>query len=172
MRKIRSFSLILSQIFADFRFSWELQHFGKNADFRRKPQETADFCRNPFVPFSLSLLVPPYVGSNTSKLPSKPLASVVWTELIDCTLCTWLQQFGRSGWHLRAPSHGDDLRLKDVIRLRGQTSSQPRDWKSSWRDFSEVRGGFGRKFPEGGPDFFQGRPNHNHNHNLPKKFCI
>ena len=58
-----------SQIFADFRFSWELQHFGgadfrrkppETADFRRKPQETADFRRNPFVPFSLSLLVPPY----------------------------------------------------------------------------------------------------------------
>ena len=65
MRKIRSFSLI----FADFRFSWELQHFGgadfrrkpqETADFRRNPQETADFRRNPFVPFSLSLLVPPY----------------------------------------------------------------------------------------------------------------
>ena len=65
MREIRSFSLI----FADFRFSWESQHFGgadfrrkpqKTADFRRKPQKTADFCRNPFVPFSLSLLVPPY----------------------------------------------------------------------------------------------------------------
>ena len=54
MRKIRSFSLI----FADFRFSWKLQHFG-GADFRRKPQEPADFRRNPFVPFSLSLLVPP-----------------------------------------------------------------------------------------------------------------
>ena len=45
-------------IFADFRFSWELQHFG-SADFRRKPQEPADFCRNRFVPFSLSLLIPP-----------------------------------------------------------------------------------------------------------------
>ena len=53
----RRFSLI----FADFRFSWELQHFG-GADFRRKPQETAEFCRNPFVPFSLSLLIPPYYG--------------------------------------------------------------------------------------------------------------
>ena len=30
-----------------------------------------------------------------------------------------------------------------------------RDWKSSWRDFSEVRGGFGRKFPEGGLDFLE-----------------
>ena len=67
MREIRSFSLIFAD-FADFRFSWELQHFGgadfrrkpqETADFRRKPQETADFRRNPFVPFSLSLLVPP-----------------------------------------------------------------------------------------------------------------
>ena len=33
----RRFSLI----FADFRFSWELQHFG-GADFRGKPQETAE----------------------------------------------------------------------------------------------------------------------------------
>ena len=47
----RRFSLI----FADFRFSWELQHLGN----RRKPQESADFRRNPFVPFSLSLLFPP-----------------------------------------------------------------------------------------------------------------
>ena len=62
----RRFSLI----FADFRFPWELQHFGgadfrrkpqETADFRRKPQETADFRRNPFVPFSLSLLIPPYI---------------------------------------------------------------------------------------------------------------
>ena len=36
-----------------------------------------------------------------------------------------------------------------------ESSSQPRDWKSSWRDFSEVRGGFGREFPEGGPDFLE-----------------
>ena len=57
----RRFSLI----FVDFRFSWEIQHFG-SADFRRKPQEnadfsqkTADFRRNRFVPFSLSLLIPP-----------------------------------------------------------------------------------------------------------------
>ena len=57
----RRFSLI----FADFRFSWELQHFRgadfrrkphETADFRRKAQETADFRRNPFVPFGLSLL--------------------------------------------------------------------------------------------------------------------
>ena len=56
--RIRSFS----QIFADFcrfHFSWELQQFG-GADFRRKPQETTDFRRNRFVPFSLSLLIPPY----------------------------------------------------------------------------------------------------------------
>ena len=64
--RIRTFS----QIFADFRLSWELQHFAgadlrrkpqETADFRRKPQETADFRRNPFVPFSLSLLIPPYL---------------------------------------------------------------------------------------------------------------
>ena len=42
----RRFSLMI----ADFRFSWELQHF-RGADFRRKPQQTADFRRNPFVPF-------------------------------------------------------------------------------------------------------------------------
>ena len=72
MRKIRSFRWF-SQIFADFRFSWELQHFGgadfrrkpqETADFHRKPQETVDFRRNPFVPFSLSLLVPPYIHEN------------------------------------------------------------------------------------------------------------
>ena len=42
---------------------------------------------------------------------------------------------------------------KDLIRW---SSSQPRDWKSSWRDFSELRvGGFGWKFPEGSPDFLE-----------------
>ena len=68
MREIRSFSLI----FADFcRFSLFLvitafrgrrfsQKTAGNRRFSQKPQETADFCRNPFVPFSLSLLVPPY----------------------------------------------------------------------------------------------------------------
>ena len=35
-----------SLIFAD---SWELQHF-RGEDFCRKPQDTADFRRNPFVP--------------------------------------------------------------------------------------------------------------------------
>ena len=40
-----------SQIFADFRSSWELQHFG-GANFLQK---TAGNRRNPFVPFSLSL---------------------------------------------------------------------------------------------------------------------
>ena len=49
---------VFSQIFADLCFSWGLQHFG-GADFRRRPQETAEFRRNPFVPFSLSLLIPP-----------------------------------------------------------------------------------------------------------------
>ena len=34
------------------------------------------------------------------------------------------------------------------IRIR-ESSSQPCDWKSSWKDFSEVRVGFGQKFPEG-----------------------
>ena len=59
----RTFSLI----FVDFRFSWKLQHCGsaefsqKTAGNRRFSQETADFCRNPFVPFSLSLLIPPYL---------------------------------------------------------------------------------------------------------------
>ena len=65
----------ISPIFADFRFSWELQHFGgadfrrkpqETADFRRKPQETAEFCRNPFVPLSLSLLIPPYTRRQKS----------------------------------------------------------------------------------------------------------
>ena len=67
-----------SHFFADFRlFSqifafprnysiWEAQIFAGNrrkpqetADFHRKPQETAEFRRNRFVPFSLSLLIPP-----------------------------------------------------------------------------------------------------------------
>ena len=63
----------ISLTFADFRFSWELQHFG-GADFRRKPQETADFRRNPFVPFSLSLLVPPYRWELEASDPSKSLS--------------------------------------------------------------------------------------------------
>ena len=62
-------------LFADFRFSWELQHLG-GADFRRQPQIFAENRRQPqvfaenrrqpqifaetgFVPFSLSLLIPP-----------------------------------------------------------------------------------------------------------------
>ena len=69
------------QIFADFHFSWKLQHFGgadfrrkpqETADFRRKPQETAEFCRNQFVPFSLSLLIPPYYSVSGLRVdPSK-----------------------------------------------------------------------------------------------------
>ena len=37
-------------------FSCNLQHLGA-ADFRRRPQETAECCRNPFVPFSVFLLI-------------------------------------------------------------------------------------------------------------------
>ena len=36
-----------------------------------------------------------------------------------------------------------------------QFSDQPLDWNRFWRDFSEVRGGFGRKFPEGGLNFLE-----------------
>ena len=68
----RRFSLI----FADFRFSWELQHIG-GAGNRRKPQETADFRRKPFVPFSLSLLIPPWSP------PSIELHQILWNELCD-----------------------------------------------------------------------------------------
>ena len=62
--KLKAFRRFLL-IFADFRFSWELQHFGgadlrrkpkkKTADFRSKPQETTDVRRNLF----LSLITPP-----------------------------------------------------------------------------------------------------------------
>ena len=57
MREIRSFSLI----FADFRFSWELQHFG-GADFRRKPQIFAENRRKLliFAETRLSPLVCPF----------------------------------------------------------------------------------------------------------------
>ena len=56
--------------FADFRWLFLFCRFlgitafrrrrflQKTADFCRKPQETADFRRNPFVPFSSSLLIP------------------------------------------------------------------------------------------------------------------
>ena len=48
-------------ICADFRFSWKLQHFG-GADFRRKPQETADCRRKPqnFTETRLSHLICPF----------------------------------------------------------------------------------------------------------------
>ena len=52
-----------SQIFVDFRFSWELQHFG-GAECRRKPQETADFRREPqknFAEARLSHIVCPFL---------------------------------------------------------------------------------------------------------------
>ena len=53
------FSLFLGiTAFRKRRFSQKPQ---ETADFRRKPQETADFRRNRFVPFSLSLLIPPCV---------------------------------------------------------------------------------------------------------------
>ena len=56
-----------SQIFGFFGASQNLKHFGSalrrklqvSAGIRR-PQETAEFQRNPFVPLSLSLLIPPY----------------------------------------------------------------------------------------------------------------
>ena len=38
-----------SQVFADFRFSWELPHFG-GADFRRKPQDFRRFSQKPVCP--------------------------------------------------------------------------------------------------------------------------
>ena len=60
-KRSQIWSFFLYIFFADFRFSWVSYYFG-GADFRRKPQrKTADFCRNRFVPFSLSLLIPPYI---------------------------------------------------------------------------------------------------------------
>ena len=63
----------LSLIFADFRFSWKLQHVG-SPDFtenRRFSQKRAENCRNPFVPFSLSLLIfRPSIRQGTEKLKS------------------------------------------------------------------------------------------------------
>ena len=62
----RRFSLI----FADFRFFLGIIAFGrrrfslKTAGNRRFSQKTADFCRSRFVPFSLSLLIPPYLGAS------------------------------------------------------------------------------------------------------------
>ena len=52
-RGIKRDKLNVSQIFADFadfRFSWELQHFG-GADFRRKPQIFAENRRKPQILF-------------------------------------------------------------------------------------------------------------------------
>ena len=69
----RRFSLI----FADFRSSGNnsirrCRISQKTAGNHRFSQETADFCRNPFVPFSLSLLTPPYSLSFQGKF--------VWTD--------------------------------------------------------------------------------------------
>ena len=47
------------------------------------------------------------------------------------------------------------LCLAELQLTLRQSSSKPRDWKSSWRDFSEVWEVSGRKFPEGGPDFLE-----------------
>ena len=58
------FSLFLGIIaFGRRRFSQE------TADFRRKLQKTADFYRNRFVPFSLSLLIPPYRSAYLIAVP-------------------------------------------------------------------------------------------------------
>ena len=46
------------------------------ADFRRKPQETADFRRNPFVPFSLSLLSPPCLSHRQPSVAAASFANV------------------------------------------------------------------------------------------------
>ena len=46
-------------------------------------------------------------------------------------------------------------RSKDFIQYLRQFSDQLPDWNRFWRDFSEVRGGVGRKFPEGGLNFLE-----------------
>ena len=56
--QIRRFFAGFLQFFA-FPWNYSMSEAQKTADFRGKPQETADFCRNPFVPLSLSLLIPP-----------------------------------------------------------------------------------------------------------------
>ena len=62
-----------------------------------------------------------------------------------------------SGLGKETARHLVAVRKFSLLKAR-ESSSQPRDWKSSWRDFSEVPGGgggVGRKFPEGGTDFLE-----------------
>ena len=48
---------------------WEAQIFAGNRRFSQKRQETAEFRRNPFVPFSLSLLIPSRITDTDFVIP-------------------------------------------------------------------------------------------------------
>ena len=82
----------------------------------------------------------------------------------------WSQRMVRSGivFVFRSCRQGCGLQNKSLARINfainykrnyktivRRSSSQPRDWKSSGRDFSEVRGGSGGSFLHGGLDFLE-----------------
>ena len=68
MREIRTFFADFRRFLLIFAFPGNYSILGAQifAGNRRISQQTADFCRNPFVPFSLSLLVPPYAMPMTT----------------------------------------------------------------------------------------------------------
>ena len=74
------------QIFADFRLALQIKGFGsrrfaqKTAGNRRSSQETADFCRNRFLPFVVSLLARSYITSRDQLLSGAHLRQSVSGE--------------------------------------------------------------------------------------------
>ena len=64
-------------------------------------------------------------------------------------------QFSRITPLSSLPQGPKDWKKKDPPLGLRQFSEQPPHWNRFWRDFSEVRGGGGRKFPEGGLNFLE-----------------
>ena len=82
--RIRRFSLIFAQIFADFPGIYSISEAQRLfAENRGKPQKTADFRRNRFVPFSSSLLVSPYLRVLESWMAVRSICtfSILWSSL-------------------------------------------------------------------------------------------
>ena len=109
-----------SQFFVDFRRFLQIFAFPGNcsisgcADFRR---ETADFRRNPFVPFSLCLLVPPHEDFSENLLSrgifntagSFPEGLSTWVHQNRAILCGCGSDFNRSPKN-RATFRGPKMR--------------------------------------------------------------
>ena len=91
---------------------------------------------------------------------SVTITLIIPVRIID-VICLWTMVTSvtsglhTEGWKGMGYQNGELWEWSHCQPYLSLSSSQPRDWKSSWRGFLGSSGGFERKFPEGGLDFLE-----------------